>query len=121
MLRSEFEAAYRRLFKRHIPDSGIEIMSWSVLVSTHTTKPVTIAEAAPGDWATPVSTREVFDAKQAERISVGIHNRLDLTVGQRISGPAIIVEEGTSTLVSSSFDAHVDLGGALVLTQKIER
>jgi hypothetical protein len=33
-------------------------------------------------------------------------------------GPAIIVEDGTSTFASSGFDVHVDNGGALVLTAK---
>ena len=118
MIRDAYETAYRRLFKRHIPNSGIEIMSWSVRVSTDTVERTKIRAVEAGTWAIPNATREVFDARCAEFLPMAIHRREALDAGQRIEGPAIVVEEGTSTLVSSSFNAQVDSQGALVLTLK---
>jgi N-methylhydantoinase A len=117
-LRSAFEAAYRRLFKRHIPDSGIEIMSWSVLVTTDTTAPGALEQPATGSWVTSEEKREVFDARAAKLITAEVHQRDTLRPGQRLRGPALVLEEGTSTLISGSFDAHVDQREALILTAK---
>lgn len=120
-IREEFELAYRNLFKRHIPDSDIEIMSWSVLVTTATDTQSHIDEPAVTEWLTATASREVFDASPAERVVTAIHNRTDLKPGHGIRGPAVIVEEGTSTFVSSSFDVVVDNADALVLTRKETR
>ena len=38
--------------------------------------------------------------------------------GARVVGPAIIVEDETSTFVSGRFDVHVDRAGGLVMEQK---
>lgn len=116
--REVFEAEYRRLFNRQIPGAEIEIMSWSVGVSTAGEKRKKIAAVTPKEPATPVGKREVFDPQKAARITVDVYDRASLSVGQRFAGPAILVESGTSTLVSSSFDGYVDAGEALVLTSK---
>ena len=116
--REVFEAEYRRLFKRHIPDAAIEIMSWSVAVSTAKASRSLIPPVAPAGMALNVGERMVFDALRAEQINMRIFDRETLLPGQEIPGPAVVVEEGTSTLISSRFDARVDSGGALVLTLK---
>lgn len=116
--RDVFEAEYRRLFNRQIPGAEIEIMSWSVGVTTASEQRKTIAAVTSKEPATPVGQREVFDAQKASRISVDVYDRESLDIGQHFAGPAIIVESGTSTVVSSTFDGFVDAGGALVLTTK---
>jgi N-methylhydantoinase A len=60
----------------------------------------------------------VFDAALGKRIPVPVFERGDLKPGCAIKGPVLIVEEGTSTFVSSSFDVRVDAGSALLLTAK---
>ncbi|MDX2157679.1 MAG: hydantoinase/oxoprolinase family protein [Hyphomicrobiaceae bacterium] len=119
--RDVFEAEYRRLFERHIPGAAIEIMSWSVAVSTTQEKRPAIASVASGRAARTGSSRAVFDGRLGKPVEAAIYERAQLVPGDRITGPAIVVEDGTSTLVSSSFDAQVDGGGALVLTLKETR
>ena len=65
-----------------------------------------------------VAERSVFDAKLGRRLTVPMFERERLAPGAALKGPALIVEEGTSTYVSPSFDVAVDAGGALVLTAK---
>jgi N-methylhydantoinase A len=117
-IRGRFEAAYRRLFARHIPGAAIEILSWAVLATTDAAKRPRLARprgrAAPG----PIGTRPVFDARSGRAVKVPMYDRLALAPGARVKGPAIIVEAGTSTLVSAAFDAAVDAGLALVLTAR---
>ncbi|MFV0296670.1 MAG: hydantoinase/oxoprolinase family protein [Hyphomicrobiaceae bacterium] len=117
-IRDIFEAEYRRLFERHIPNAAIEVMSWSVGVSTAREKRSEVADVTQGAAASPSGRRSVFDGRLGEPVDAAIYERSTLAPGQRIEGPAVVVEDGTSTLVSSSFNAHVDGGGALVLTSK---
>ncbi len=117
-LRQAFEAEYDRLFARHIPGAAIEIMSWVVLVSCDERKPTRLASPTPCVAPPPTSRRAVLDARLGKRIEVPVWERDQLQPGTEIAGPAVIVEDGTSTYVSASFDAAVDAGNALVLSAK---
>ena len=66
----------------------------------------------------PVGERSVFDAGLGRRVTVPIYERTALVPGAALKGPALIVEDGTSTYVSPRFDVSVDAGEALVLTAK---
>ena len=116
--REVFEATYRHLFKRHIPDAAIEIMSWSVAVSTPRAAAGSLPAVSARNPVAGAPTRAVFDAHLGKSVPMAIIERNTLHAGDTFSGPAIVVEEGTSTLVSSQFDVLVDAGGALVLTRK---
>ncbi len=47
-----------------------------------------------------------------------MYDRLAMQPGATVEGPAIIVEAGTSTFVTASFDASIDTGLGLVLTAR---
>jgi N-methylhydantoinase A len=115
-IRRAFEAEYDRLFTRHIPNAAIEILSWVVSVSTRATVPTRLGEVAARPAPAPVGTRRIIDSRAGETVSVPVYDRSMLEPGSTLSGPALIVEDGTSTYVAASFDARVDAGGALVLT-----
>jgi N-methylhydantoinase A len=119
--RAEFEQEYTRQFARHIPNAAIEIMTWVVLATTETESPRRLAPAKSASAPTPIGERSVFDAKLGKRVTVPMFDRGALAPGVAIKGPALIIEEGTSTYVSPSFDAAVDSGAALVLTAKPDR
>ena len=63
-------------------------------------------------------TREVFDPEAGEFIEVAIHDRRDLKPGAVVPGPAVIIEDETSTVVSRSFDASVDAFGYIELSRR---
>ena len=117
-IRELFEAAYRRLYSRAIPGVEIEILSWVVAVSTpsegHLGTPAVERPSEPK----PVARRPIFDPEIAEFRDVDIYWRPDLTPGARISGPAVIAEDETSTVVSPRFDARIDRFGYIELTRK---
>ena len=117
-IRELFEAAYRRLYSRALPGVEIEILSWVVAVSTpsegHLGTPAVERPSEPK----PVARRPIFDPEIAEFRDVDIYWRPDLTPGARISGPAVIAEDETSTVVSPRFDARIDRFGYIELTRK---
>ena len=117
-LRELFETAYRQLYSRSIPGVEIEILSWVVAVSA----------PAEGDLGAPVperpaqpkprSRRSVFDPDSGDFQEVAIYPRDDLSPGVRISGPAVIAEDQTSTVVSPRFDARIDRFGYIELIRR---
>lgn len=117
-MRQTFEAGYRRLFARHIPGAAIEILSWAVLVTTDTARPPKLGKPKPKPGPKPIGSRPVFDAKAGKTVKVPMYDRLSMVPGTRIAGPAIIVEAGTSTYVTATFDAEIDAGLGLVLTAR---
>ena len=114
--RADYEREYTRLFARHIPNAEIEIMSWVVLATTATEPPPRLAKVEPRPPPKPIAERSVFDAGFGRRLAVPVFERAALAPGMALKGPALIVEDGTSTYASSRFDLTVDAGGALVLS-----
>ncbi len=63
-------------------------------------------------------TRAVFDPARGENLATAIVERTTLSPGARVSGPAVIVERETSTVVTSPFDVVMQDDGALLLLRK---
>lgn len=118
-IRTAFEAEYASLFARHIPDASIEIMNWSVLSSTEPEKAAgAVSTVPPPRVAEPFPNaprRRLFDQGRKQFVEAVEIERAMMRRGERIPGPAVIVEDGTSTIVSSAFDVFLDDGDALVL------
>ncbi|WP_204278711.1 hypothetical protein, partial [Enterobacter hormaechei] len=66
----------------------------------------------------PIGSRPVFDGRSGKTVDVPMIDRATMTPGAVVAGPAIIVEAGTSTFVTATFDAELDAGYGLVLTAK---
>jgi N-methylhydantoinase A len=118
-LLAAFEAAYRRLYSRVIPGVEVEVLSWVLLLSG----PVPAEDGAappepPRYRPQPARRRPVFDADTADFIDVAVYERAALVPGAVIAGPAVIVEDETSTVVSAAFDARIDAYGYIELTRR---
>src|SRR5260370_21966418 len=66
----------------------------------------------------PTRHRRVLDPIDGEFREVPIYYRRNLAPGAEISGPAVIVEDETSTVVSPRFDAVVDGFGDIQLLRR---
>ena len=117
-LRQTFETEYRRLFARHIPAAAIEIMSWVVVASTSEAAPARLATAATRTAPAAEGEQRVLDTKSGREITAKVYSRSSLLPGMRIAGPCLIIEDGTSTYASPTFDVSVDAGGAIVLDMR---
>ncbi len=80
-LRDAFEAEYRRLFARHIPGARIEIMSWTVSVSTERMGVTAIGDVPQAEPATAIGQHSVFDAGLEERVNADVYVRDQLAKG----------------------------------------
>jgi len=116
-IRELFEAVYRRLYSRAIPGVEIEILSWVVAVSAPSEGQLGAPTRKRPSKPKPASRRPIFDPGTGEFEEVDIYWRPDLAPGARISGPAVIAEAETSTVVSPLFDARIDEFGYIELTR----
>ncbi|MEK7265802.1 MAG: hydantoinase/oxoprolinase family protein [Pseudomonadota bacterium] len=117
-LKTAFEHAYRALYGRIIPEMAIEVLSWSLRVAAPS-RPLERVGASEARFDARASrSRDVFDAGSARRLSYGVHDRAGLAPGARVSGPSLIIEAQTTTLVTASFDAAIDDARNIILTRK---
>ena len=97
-LREAFEREYAALFERHIPGAAIEILSWSVLVSTEAKLPARAGRGASRAGARAGRQRgRCSTAAAGGTIEVPVYRREALAPGSALPGPAIIAEDETST------------------------
>jgi N-methylhydantoinase A len=118
-LAAAFEAAYAHQFSRPVPGMIIEILNWSVHVSTSS---AAIPKSAPPPDPREIKTdqtRKIFcDVDGVHRQAVFVH-RSTLAPGDRLTGPALVVEPQTTTFVGADFTLDVDARGNLILTREV--
>lgn len=117
-LRQAFEAAYRAHYGGLVVQLPIEVLTWRVAVATTQAPPQPLAEPADLGWLPPEAWREVLDPGLGQVLKHGLYRRETLRPGQRLAGPALIVEDETTTVVSPSFDARIDGHGYIVLSRR---
>jgi N-methylhydantoinase A len=118
-LLAAFERAYRALYSRVIPGVEVEVLSWVLLLSGPVPAGEGEAPAEPAaSYPEPSRRRAVFDPDGAEFVEVAIHERAALSPGAVIPGPAVIVEDETSTVISRSFEARIDARGYIEMTRR---
>ena len=117
-LRRIFEAEYAAQFARIIPAAAIEVLNWSVLVSTEAKKPEAVASVPAAAAPKPSGVRSIFDGRTEKKIDVPVYQRNAMPPGAVVPGPVVIAEDETTTYVSASFDAHIDGAGCIVMERK---
>ena len=118
-LQAAYDREYERLFKRVIPDADVEVLSWGLTVSTVETMPAAEAGAGISAAPEPAGWRDIHDTESGEAARVPLYRRADLAAGDGLDGPALIVEEQTSTFVSPAFRAMLAPGGNIVLDRRV--
>ena len=113
-----FDAEYRELYSRTIPNLEVEILTWTLSLATARPLPAMCAPPRETYSPDPVSRRPIFDPDRGEEIMTAIYPRDDLHPGATIAGPSVIVEDETSTLVTDGFTATINTLGQIVLTKQ---
>ena len=117
-MREAYERDYAALFERHIPNAAIEILSWSVQVSTEAKRPPAQGLAPSAAPPQPAGRRKVFDGRSGRSVDVPVYRREKLPPGSAFAGPAIVAEDETATYITASFAAHIDASGCIVMDRK---
>jgi N-methylhydantoinase A len=117
-LRRAFEHSYLAQYGRLIDGVDIEILAWTVTVGTDPPQ-AQVVTCLPEEPAAPATAwRDVFDLGRGAWLKAGAYRRSDLPPGSTLAGPAIIVEESTSTLVGPDCDVAIAADGSIVMTRQ---
>jgi len=118
-IHAAFEGAYRRLYSRVIPGVEVEVLSWVVQVAAPAPAEEVAPPTVPPAFVAPEARRRgLFDPETGEFVEVAIYERPALAPGATLRGPAVIVEDETSTVVGRQFDARIDAFGYIELSRR---
>jgi N-methylhydantoinase A len=77
-----------------------------------------VPDRPAGAPARPSGTRRLFDPGTGDSRDVPVYDRPGLKPGAAIAGPAVIVEDETTTVVGDGFDAAINALGYIVLQRR---
>jgi len=112
LLRREFESAYREQYGRVIEGVDVEVLGWTVAVTTAVPAPQRLS-VVRRTRATPSGRRRLFDIATAKWHEAATYHRDALSPGSELAGPAIVVEDATATVIGPGYSAAVAADGTL--------
>ncbi len=119
VLHAAFEQAYVALFSRTIPHAQVEILTWTLTVTTEPERPVAKGRRRARETPAPAAgRRRLFDPAAGAHVDVPVYWRPDLRPGARLAGPAVIAEDETTTVVTAAFDAYINGQACVVLERR---
>ncbi len=107
-LHRAFEAEYSHQFSRAVPGMQIEILNWSLELSSKPDAPPAYSAKNETRRAEPVGQRSILCDVTGTWRKAEVHDRAQLTAGDHVPGPALIIEPQTTTFVSADFSANID-------------
>ena len=117
-LRALYDAEYARFYDRPVPGSDVEVLSFAVTVATATEVVEPAAEVVDAPAPPPLRRQAVRDTATGEVAEWAVYDRTALAPGTTVSGPAIVAEAETSTLVGPGWTCRMDGMGYLELTRR---
>jgi N-methylhydantoinase A len=114
-LRTAFDTTYTALFGRIIPGLEVEAVTWTLALSQRHDRPEPAKcppRAAP---ANSTGTRRMVESETGESVTACVYARSTLPPGTVIEGPAVIVEDGTTTIVPSGRVAHIGADDEIII------
>jgi N-methylhydantoinase A len=119
-LQALFDQQYRKTYSRTIPNLGVEALTW-MLVLVGKRKDMTPEPARANGPVGPAPierTKPVFDGEIGKFVTASVIRRDTMQEGSTFSGPAVIIEDQTTTFVPSAFNGHVNAHGHLILKRQ---
>jgi N-methylhydantoinase A len=113
MLLRGFEQIYSAQYTHKIPNAKVEVVSWSVTVSTPVALVSDETQEVRPHRAEAASRRQIVDPQSGAVIDLDVYWRDRLAPGAELDGPAVVAEEQTSSLIPAGFKARVDAFGHL--------
>jgi len=117
-IRKLFDRLYREQYGRTVPNVDVEIINWAFVAATPSAPIGKVAPPRRAQRAQAAGSRKIYWGQLRKLLDVPCYLRESLESGDFITGPALIIEKQTTTLVSPAFDAVLDRVGNIILTSK---
>jgi N-methylhydantoinase A len=113
-----FQSEYRRIYGMTIPDVAVEAITWRLSASATTS----IVEpddsiAAHIGVVEPKGVRPMIFARGAAAVDAPVFDRASLGAGARFSGPAVVEERETTSVIRPGWNVEVAVDGSLIATR----
>jgi len=115
-IRQRFDRLYCEQYGRTVPNVDVEIINWAFIAATPASDDIRVATPRRQLRPEPDKQRKIYWGQLRKSLNVPCYRRETLRPGDFIDGPALIVENQTTTLVSPGFDAVMDRVGNLILS-----
>ncbi len=117
-LRAAFETTYGRLFGRVIPNLEIEAVTWTLSLSEPYRPPERAPLAAVAALPESAAKARIVESASGDTVDAALFDRSSLAAGAFLTGPAAIVESGTTTIVPTGFSARIAHGGEIIIERQ---
>jgi N-methylhydantoinase A len=119
----EFESRYERQYGVRVHGVGLECLTWTVSVAAGDDTPPVASRLAPEPAHDPAvsgadRTRRVFVPSEGQWIEHAVHVRAQLATGQTVTGPALVVEDQTTTLIPAGWTLTRHVDGHLIIDRR---
>lgn len=114
-LRQGFERTYRRMYGQLIVDNDVEVTIWTVKVLRPRQADGSPSPTANPHRAEPAGRRRVYDGEAGAWQDWPAYDRTMLKPGAQATGPAIIAEAETTTVVPATFGFRIGAEGFIWL------
>lgn len=113
-LQASFEAAYRAAFGRVLPGIAVRVLNLRYArIGVRPKFDLAVLAPSGAGSAEPQGTQRVYH--QGRWWEAALYARLDLPVGARVEGPAILLQPDTTVWLEPGFSARVDTLGNLLI------
>ncbi|HEY2619856.1 MAG TPA: hydantoinase/oxoprolinase family protein, partial [Acetobacteraceae bacterium] len=116
-LYAAFDATYARVYGRVIPGLEVEAVTWTLSLAEPHELPQRLPMPAAAGGATLSRKCRIVETASGDTVDASMFLRAELPRGARVTGPAVIVEDGTSTIVPSGYTARVSAGDDIVIEE----
>ncbi|OGA26849.1 MAG: hypothetical protein A3I01_11670 [Betaproteobacteria bacterium RIFCSPLOWO2_02_FULL_65_24] len=113
-VREGFDQLYEHRYAHHSPEEPVEIINVRV-AAIGKKPPISFPRLAPSGKAVPARERKVYFAEAGKYVETPLYQREDLGAGATFSGPALIQEHGTTTVMYQGDTCSVAETGELII------
>jgi N-methylhydantoinase A len=116
-LHTAFDATYARVYGRVIPRLEVEAVTWTLSLAEPHKLPTRQDLPRDAGNAVPSGRCRIVETASGEAVDASVFVRAALRQGACLTGPSVIVEDGTSTVVPSGYTARVGAGDDIVIEE----
>jgi N-methylhydantoinase A len=114
-IKDSFERLYATRYGHAAPDEPLEVVNLRITAIGETTKP-RFPDLAPGAGTPPArGSRDIHLADPDVAVACAVYRREDLGAGATLTGPAVIEEYASTTVMGGHDRAHVAPSGEIII------
>jgi N-methylhydantoinase A len=114
-IRTAFDDLYELRYAHHSPDEPVEMVNIRLGAIGKRPK-LNFPSLASGGGAAPAGERAAYFTSADKPLPAKVYRREDLSAGAEITGPALIQEHGTTTVLFENDECRVAPSGEMIVT-----